>query len=42
MKDLDVEAQGFSWDKVTRNGSRSIVVWTSANLLDWSEPVLSV
>ncbi|POS73053.1 glycoside hydrolase family 43 [Diaporthe helianthi] len=38
--DLDINADGFSWDKATRTGSRGIVVWTSTNLVDWSEPSL--
>ncbi|KAI5360181.1 putative glycosyl hydrolase, five-bladed beta-propellor domain superfamily [Septoria linicola] len=35
--DLDINAAGFSWDQATRNGSRSLVIWESANLVDWSE-----
>ncbi|KAG4424316.1 hypothetical protein IFR04_002557 [Cadophora malorum] len=38
--DLDINAPGFSWDIVTRNGSRGLVVWKSSNLVDWSEPEL--
>ncbi|KAF2666342.1 family 43 glycoside hydrolase [Microthyrium microscopicum] len=38
--DLDVKAPGFSWDKATRKGSRSIVVFSSPNLVDWSAPSL--
>ncbi|TID16578.1 glycoside hydrolase family 43 [Venturia nashicola] len=38
--DLDINAAGFSWDKVTRNGSRGIVVWHSKNLVDWSSSKL--
>ncbi|RDI80228.1 hypothetical protein Vi05172_g9736 [Venturia inaequalis] len=38
--DLDINADGFSWDKATRNGSRGIVVWQSSNLVDWSSSVL--
>jgi hypothetical protein len=34
--DLDVKAKGFSWDRATRKGSRSIIVWKSRNLVDWS------
>lgn len=38
--DLDINADGFSWDRATRTGSRGIVVWSSTNLVDWSEPSL--
>lgn len=38
--DLDINAAGFSWDQATRTGSRGIVVWSSSNLVDWSEPSL--
>ena len=38
--DLDVMAPGFSWDRVTRRGSRSMVVWRSKNLVDWEGPLL--
>ncbi|KAI2602714.1 glycoside hydrolase family 43 protein [Hypoxylon sp. NC1633] len=38
--DLDVEVPGFSWDVATRQGSRSIVVWKSTNLVDWSDASL--
>ncbi|KAL3426425.1 glycoside hydrolase family 43 [Phlyctema vagabunda] len=34
--DLDINSATFSWDKATRTGSRSIVVWSSSNLVDWS------
>lgn len=40
LEDLDINADGFSWDKATRNGSRGIVVWQSSNLVDWSSSVL--
>ena len=30
--------QGPSWDQVQRTGSRSIVVWESADLVTWSAP----
>ncbi|MFF1262096.1 MULTISPECIES: family 43 glycosylhydrolase [unclassified Streptomyces] len=29
---------GASWDEVQRHGSRSIIVWESADLVSWSEP----
>ncbi|KAH7371818.1 hypothetical protein BKA64DRAFT_267449 [Cadophora sp. MPI-SDFR-AT-0126] len=38
--DLDIRVPDFSWDTVTRNGSRGLVVWKSSNLVDWSEPEL--
>ncbi|KAK7750317.1 hypothetical protein SLS62_007725 [Diatrype stigma] len=40
--DLDINAEGFSWDWATRQGSRGIVVWKSTNLVDWSEPTLQI
>ncbi|KAI1137488.1 glycoside hydrolase family 43 protein [Hypoxylon sp. FL0543] len=40
--DLDVEASGFSWDKATRQGSRGIVVWKSADLVNWSTSTLRI
>ena len=33
--------QGPSWDQVQRTGSRSIVIWESADLVTWSAPRLS-
>ncbi|KAJ4315321.1 hypothetical protein N0V94_006017 [Neodidymelliopsis sp. IMI 364377] len=39
--DLDINAQGFSWDEATRRGSRGIVMWKSSNLVDWSEASLN-
>lgn len=39
--DLDINAVGFSWDEVTRRGSRGIVVWSSSNLIDWSAASLN-
>lgn len=41
MADLDINAPGFSWDEVTRRGSRGIVVWSSSNLVDWSAASLN-
>lgn len=38
--DLDINADGFNWDVATRQGSRGLVVWSSTNLVDWSEPAL--
>ncbi|KAL5315760.1 hypothetical protein ACEPPN_016631 [Leptodophora sp. 'Broadleaf-Isolate-01'] len=38
--DLDINAPGFSWDRVTRTGSLGLVIWTSPNLVDWSDPEL--
>ncbi|MFJ8820330.1 family 43 glycosylhydrolase [Streptomyces sp. NPDC102467] len=29
---------GAGWDEVQRHGSRSIIVWESADLVNWSEP----
>ncbi|KAL2825729.1 hypothetical protein BDW59DRAFT_179741 [Aspergillus cavernicola] len=40
--DLDINADGFSWDEVTRRGSRGLTIWKSNNLIDWSEPTLSI
>lgn len=40
--DLDINAPGFSWDEVTRRGSRGIVVWQSNNLVDWSSASLKM
>ncbi|KKY15494.1 putative glycoside hydrolase family 43 [Phaeomoniella chlamydospora] len=40
--DLDVNAEGFSWDDAVTNGSRGIVVWNSSNLIDWSESTLPI
>ncbi|OTB04722.1 glycoside hydrolase family 43 protein [Hypoxylon sp. CI-4A] len=39
--DLDVEADGFSWDQATRTGSRAIVVWKSTDLVNWSDASLN-
>ena len=39
--DLNINANGFSWDEVTRRGSRGIVVWSSRNLVDWSTASLN-
>lgn len=33
--------QGPSWDQVQRTGSRSIVIWESADLVTWSAPRLT-
>ncbi|KAF5636317.1 arabinase [Fusarium sp. NRRL 25303] len=41
-KDLDINAPGFSWDLVTRNGSRGLVVWSSKDLVNWSKPSLRI
>lgn len=40
--DLDINAEGFSWDLATRNGSRGLVIWESTNLVDWSEASLII
>ncbi|KUI65416.1 hypothetical protein VM1G_00093 [Cytospora mali] len=40
--DLDVNADGFSWDQATRTGSRGIVVWKSTDLVNWSESSLII
>ncbi|KAL4863068.1 hypothetical protein BDV12DRAFT_189940 [Aspergillus spectabilis] len=40
--DLDINADGFSWDEATRRGSRGLTIWRSENLVDWSEPTLSI
>lgn len=40
--DLDINADGFNWDVATRNGSRGIVVWESADLVNWSESSLRI
>ncbi|KAI9368521.1 putative arabinosidase [Aspergillus egyptiacus] len=40
--DLDINADGFSWDAATRTGSRGLTIWRSENLVDWSEPTLSI
>lgn len=39
--DLDINAPGFNWDIATRNGSQSLVIWSSSNLVDWSDAVLT-
>ncbi|KAF2222355.1 endo-1,4-beta-xylanase-like protein [Elsinoe ampelina] len=38
--DLDINAPGFSWPWAVTNGSRSIVVWESSDLVTWTEPRL--
>ncbi|KAI1366023.1 family 43 glycoside hydrolase [Xylaria arbuscula] len=38
--DLDINVDGFSWDTATRTGSRGLVVWSSTDLVNWSEPSL--
>ncbi|KAK4497217.1 hypothetical protein PRZ48_011667 [Zasmidium cellare] len=38
--DLDINAEGFSWDEVTRRGSRGLVVWESGDLGGWEGPRL--
>lgn len=38
--DLDINAEGFTWDWATRHGSRGLVIWRSSDLLTWSEPEL--
>ncbi|KAL4924827.1 glycoside hydrolase family 43 protein [Aspergillus undulatus] len=35
--DLDINADGFSWDEATRRGSRGFVVWRSEDLVNWGE-----
>ncbi|KAL2857235.1 putative arabinosidase [Aspergillus pseudoustus] len=40
--DLDINADGFSWDEATRRGSRGLTIWRSENLVDWSEPTLAI
>ncbi|PGH08114.1 hypothetical protein AJ80_07908 [Polytolypa hystricis UAMH7299] len=40
--DLDINAAGFSWDQVTRRGSRGLTIWKSNNLVDWSAPTLAI
>jgi hypothetical protein len=40
--DLDVTVPGFSWDCVTRTGSRSMVIWESKDLINWSAPNLTL
>ncbi|RAH76574.1 arabinosidase [Aspergillus japonicus CBS 114.51] len=40
--DLDINADGFSWDEATRRGSRGLTVWRSENLVDWSAPTLAI
>ncbi|KAE8374976.1 hypothetical protein BDV26DRAFT_299933 [Aspergillus bertholletiae] len=39
--DLDINADGFSWDEATRRGSRGLIIWKTTNLVDWSEPTLT-
>ncbi|KAL6915240.1 hypothetical protein ACHAPO_011102 [Fusarium lateritium] len=36
--DLDINAPGFNWDKATRQGSRSLIIWKSTDLVKWSGP----
>ncbi|KAI1391909.1 glycoside hydrolase family 43 protein [Hypoxylon trugodes] len=38
--DLDINVSGFSWDKATRQGSHSLVIWKSTDLVNWSGPSL--
>ncbi|KAH6692199.1 family 43 glycoside hydrolase [Plectosphaerella plurivora] len=40
--DLDINTEGFNWDWATRHGSRGLVIWSSSNLVDWSEPSLRI
>lgn len=42
LPDLDINADGFSWDAATRTGSRGIVVWKSADLVTWSASTLPI
>ncbi|KAF9784207.1 hypothetical protein IL306_007979 [Fusarium sp. DS 682] len=39
---LDINAPDFTWDLVTRNGSRGLVVWSSKDLVNWSKPSLRI
>ncbi|KAL4804690.1 putative arabinosidase [Aspergillus unguis] len=39
--DLDINADGFSWDEATRRGSLALTIWKSTDLLEWSEPWLA-
>ncbi|KAF4547760.1 Hypothetical protein D9617_36g062980 [Elsinoe fawcettii] len=39
--DLDINAPGFSWPWAVTNGSRSIVVWESSDLVNWSQSRLA-
>lgn len=38
--DLKVEGGAGDWDSWVRSGSRSLVIWDSSDLLDWSAPRL--
>lgn len=38
--DLGVNRMGGDWGKAVREGSRSLVIWESKNLVNWSEPRL--
>ncbi|KAM0272619.1 hypothetical protein ACHAQH_008610 [Verticillium albo-atrum] len=40
--DLDINAEGFSWYQATTKGSLGLVIWSSSNLVDWSEPSLRI
>ncbi|KAL4735950.1 glycosyl hydrolase [Aspergillus similis] len=40
--DLDINADGFSWDQATRGGSRGLTIWRSDNLVDWNEATLEI
>ncbi|EGY14345.1 endo-1,4-beta-xylanase [Verticillium dahliae VdLs.17] len=40
--DLDINAEGFSWYQATTKGSLGLVIWSSKNLVDWSEPSLRI
>ncbi|BCX49836.1 1,4-beta-xylanase [Haloferula helveola] len=38
--DLSINLTKHDWGRAVRGGSKSLVVWESKNLLDWSEPRL--
>lgn len=40
--DLDINTEGFNWDWATRHGSQGLVIWSSSDLVNWSEPSLRI
>lgn len=40
-QDLDINIPGFNWTWAATHGSHSLVIWSSTNLVDWSEPQLT-
>ena len=36
--DLCIKRRDYKWDGAVHAGSRDVVLWSSADLIDWSEP----